>query len=325
VRIVVLDDYQRVADQLADWATLPDGTEVVPVHQHLTGAALRGALAGAAVVVAMRERTAFDDALLLDLPDLRLLVTTGMGNAAIDLEAAARRGVVVCGTGMVEPATAELTWALLLALVKDVPRLDAGVRAGAWQQRLTTASGLGGDLAGAVLGVVGLGKLGQRVARVARAFDMEVLAWSQHLDPDLARSLGVEPTTKDDLLARSDAVTLHLKLSDRSRGTIGARELALMKPGALLVNTSRGPLVDQAALLDALRSGHLGGAGLDVFDVEPLPDDHPLRTAPRTVLTPHVGYVSTTTYRRFYQDALEDVAAWMAGSPVRVLTPPDAA
>lgn len=322
MRIVVLDDYQHVAGQLADWTALPGGAEVDVVHQHLTGAALRGALAGAAVVVAMRERTAFDAALLAELPDLRLLVTTGMGNAAIDLDAAARRGVVVCGTGMVEPATAELTWALLLALVKQVPRLDAGVRAGAWQQRLGTASGLGGDLAGAVLGVVGLGKLGQRVARVARAFDMEVLAWSQHLDPDLARSLGVEPTTKDDLLARSDAVTLHLKLSDRSRGVVGARELALMKPGALLVNTSRGPLVDEAALLDALRSGHLGGAGLDVFDVEPLPDDHPLRTAPRTVLTPHVGYVSTTTYRRFYADAAEDVAAWMAGSPVRVLTPP---
>ncbi|MBF5083654.1 D-2-hydroxyacid dehydrogenase family protein [Quadrisphaera sp. INWT6] len=321
MRIVVLDDYQHVAGQLADWASLPDGAEVAFVHQHLTGAALRGALAGAAVVVAMRERTAFDAALLGELPDLRLLVTTGMGNAAIDLDAAARRGVVVCGTGMVEPATAELTWALLLALVKDVPRLDAGVRAGAWQQRLATSSGLGGDLAGAVLGVVGLGKLGQRVARVAQAFDMQVLAWSQHLDPDLARSLGVEPTSKDDLLARSDAVTLHLKLSDRSRATIGARELALMKPGALLVNTSRGPLVDESALLDALRSGHLGGAGLDVFDVEPLPDDHPLRTAPRTVLTPHVGYVSTTTYRRFFTDAVEDVAAWMAGSPVRVLTP----
>ncbi len=162
------------------------------------------------------------------------------------------------------------------------------------------------------------------MARVAQSFDMQVLAWSQHLDPDLARSLRVEPTSKDDLLARSDAVTLHLKLSDRSRATIGARELALMKPGALLVNTSRGPLVDEPALLDALRSGHLGGAGLDVFDVEPLPDDHPLRTAPRTVLTPHVGYVSTTTYRRFFTDAVEDVAAWMAGSPVRVLTPPGA-
>lgn len=321
MRIVVLDDYQHAARQLADWAALPDGAEVEFVHQHLTGAALRGALVGAAVVVAMRERTAFDAELLDALPDLRLLVTTGMGNAAIDLDAASRRGVVVCGTGMVVAGTAELTWALLLALVKDVPRLDAGVRAGAWQQRLATASGLGGDLAGAVLGVVGLGKLGQRVARVAQAFDMEVLAWSQHLDPDLARSLGVEPTTKDDLLASSDAVTLHLKLSERSRGVVGARELALMKPGALLVNTSRGPLVDEPALLDALRSGHLGGAALDVFDVEPLPAHHPLRTAPRTVLTPHVGYVTTTTYERFYRDAAEDVAAWLAGTPVRVLAP----
>lgn len=316
----MLDDYQRVALDSADWGSLPDDVDVDVVHQHLTGPALRGALAGATAVVAMRERTAFDAELLADLPDLRLLVTTAMGNAVVDLEACRQRGVVVCGTGMVEPATAELTWALLLALVKQVPRLDAGVRAGAWQQRLDRASGIGGDLAGAVLGVVGLGKLGQRVARVAQAFDMHVLAWSQHLDAELARGLGVEPTTKDDLLARSDAVTLHLKLSERSLGTIGARELALMRPGALLVNTSRGPLVDEAALLDALRSGHLGGAGLDVYDVEPLPEDHPLRTAPRTVLTPHVGYVSETTYRTFYRDAVEDVAAWLAGSPVRVLT-----
>ncbi|PWJ51126.1 Lactate dehydrogenase [Quadrisphaera granulorum] len=320
MRIVLLDDYQHVALDCADWGSLPDDVDVDVVHQHLTGSALRGALAGATVVVAMRERTPFDAALLADLPDLRLLVTTAMGNAAIDLDACRARGVVVCGTGMVEPGTAELTWALLLALVKQVPRLDAGVRAGAWQQRLERASGIGGDLAGGVLGVVGLGKLGQRVARVAQAFDMHVIAWSQHLDPDLARSLGVEPTTKDDLLARSDAVTLHLKLSERSRGIIGARELALMKPGALLVNTSRGPLVDEAALLEALHSGHLGGAGLDVFDEEPLPHDHPLRTAPRTVLTPHVGYVTETTYRTFYGEALEDVVAWLAGAPVRVLT-----
>lgn len=316
----MLDDYQRVAEGSADWGSLPGDVHVSFVHQHLTGDALRGALAGSQVVVAMRERTAFDAELLSELPDLRLLVTTAMANAAIDLDAARARGVVVCGTRMVVPGTAEMTWALLLALVKQVPRLDAGVRAGAWQQRLDRASGIGGDLAGSVLGVIGLGKLGQRVARVAQAFDMEVLAWSQHLDHDLARRLGVEPTTKDDLLARSDAVTLHLVLSGRSRGVVGARELALMKPGALLVNTSRGPLVDEAALLEALRSGHLGGAGLDVYDVEPLPDDHPLRTAPRTVLTPHVGYVTEDTYAAFYGDAVEDVAAWLGGSPVRVLT-----
>ncbi|MBC3761995.1 D-2-hydroxyacid dehydrogenase family protein [Quadrisphaera oryzae] len=320
MRITVLDDYQRAARARADWTALPDGVEVEFVHQHLTGAALRGALAGSEVVVAMRERTAFDAELLAGLPDLRLLVTTAMANAAIDLDAARARGVVVCGTRMVVPGTAEMTWALLLALVKQVPRLDAGVRAGAWQQRLERPSGIGGDLAGKVLGVIGLGKLGQRVARVAQAFDMEVLAWSQHLDHDLARQLGVEPTTKDDLLARADAVTLHLVLSRRSRGVVGERELALMKPGALLVNTSRGPLVDEAALLAALRSGHLGGAGLDVYDVEPLPEDHPLRTAPRTVLTPHVGYVTEDTYAAFYEDAVEDVAAWLAGSPVRVLT-----
>ncbi|MEH3077259.1 MAG: D-2-hydroxyacid dehydrogenase family protein [Quadrisphaera sp.] len=320
MRIVVLDDYQHVARDSADWGSLPEGVDVDVVHQHLTGAALRGALAGAEVVVAMRERTAFDAAQLAELPDLRLLVTTAMANAAIDLDACRERGVVVCGTRMVVPGTAEMTWALLLALLKQVPRLDAGVRAGAWQQRLDRTSGIGGDLAGSVLGVVGLGKLGQRVARVAQAFDMEVLAWSQHLDHDLARRLGVEPTTKDDLLARSDAVTLHLVLSERSRGVIGARELSLMKPGALLVNTSRGPLVDEAALLEALRSGRLGGAGLDVYDAEPLPDHHPLRSAPRTVLTPHVGYVTEDTYAAFYGDAVEDVAAWLAGAPVRVLT-----
>lgn len=316
----MLDDYQHVARDSADWGSLPEGVAVDVVHQHLTGAALRGALAGAEVVVAMRERTVFDAALLAELPDLRLVVTTAMANAAIDLDACRERGVVVCGTRMVVPGTAEMTWALLLALLKQVPRLDAGVRAGAWQQRLDRTSGIGGDLAGSVLGVVGLGKLGQRVARVAQAFDMQVLAWSQHLDHDLARRLGVEPTTKDDLLARSDAVTLHLVLSERTRGVIGARELSLMKPGALLVNTSRGPLVDEAALLEALRSGRLGGAGLDVYDVEPLPDHHPLRSAPRTVLTPHVGYVTEDTYTAFYGDAVEDVAAWLAGAPVRVLT-----
>ncbi len=320
MRIVVLDDYQDVARRSAGWGSLPGSVDVETVQQHLTGAALRGALAGAEVVVAMRERTPFDAALLADLPDLRLLVTTGQVNAAIDLAAAAERGVVVCGTGMVEAPTAELTWALLLALVKGVPRLEAGVRAGAWQQRLASDAGVGGDLSGATLGVIGLGRLGQRVARVALAFEMHVLAWSQNLDPALAARLGVEATTKDDLLARSDAVTLHLKLSERSRGVVGAAELARMKPGALLVNTSRGPLVDEPALLAALASGHLGGAGLDVYDTEPLPTDHPLRTAPRTVLTPHVGYVTEATYRRFYGDAVEDVAAWMAGAPVRVLT-----
>ena len=205
---------------------------------------------------------------------------------------------------------------LLLALVRQVPEADRGVREGGWQTTIGT------ELAGKTLGLLGLGRLGQRVARVGLAFEMPVIAWSQHLDPGLARGLGVEPAaTKEDLLERSDVVSLHLKLSERTRGIVGARELALLKPGALLVNTSRGPLVDEDALLDALRSGHLGGAALDVFDREPLPVDHPLRSAPRTVLSPHLGYVTDGTYRVFYGDAVEDVLAWQRGEPLRVVAP----
>jgi phosphoglycerate dehydrogenase-like enzyme len=313
-RVVVLDDYQRVASDYASW-DLIDG-EVEFVHDHLEGEDLVAALTGADVVVAMRERTAFDADLLARLDGLRLLVTTGAANASIDIAAATSRGVTVCGTGTLLSPAAEMTWALLLALVRQVPEADRGVREGGWQTTIGT------ELAGKTLGLLGLGRLGQRVARVGLAFEMPVIAWSQNLDPGLARGLGVEPAaTKEDLLDRSDVVSLHLKLSERTRGIVGARELALLKPGALLVNTSRGPLVDEDALLDALRSGHLGGAALDVFDREPLPVDHPLRSAPRTVLSPHLGYVTDGTYRVFYEDAVEDVLAWQRGEPLRVVAP----
>jgi phosphoglycerate dehydrogenase-like enzyme len=312
-QVVVLDDYQHVAAESADWSAID--SEVRFVHEHVVGDELVDVLAEATVAVAMRERTPFDAALLARLPRLRLLVTTGGANASIDVAAAARHGVTVCGTRSLPSPAAEMTWALLLALVRQVPRSDRDVREGRWQ---TT---MGDDLAGRTLGVVGLGRLGRRVARVALAFDMEVLAWSQNLDPDAARAQGVQPTDKDDLLTRADVVSLHLRLSDRTRGVIGVRELDLMKPTAYLVNTSRGPLVDETALIGALSSGAIAGAGLDVYDEEPLPPGHPLLTAPRTILSPHLGYVTTGGYAVFYGDAVDDVVAWQAGAPVRVIGP----
>jgi phosphoglycerate dehydrogenase-like enzyme len=311
--VVVLDDYQRVASGCAAWDDI-DG-DVRFVHEHLEGDELLAVLRDADVVVAMRERTAFDADLLGSLDTLGLLVTTGAVNASIDVAAAARRGVTVCGTTSLASPAAELTWALLLALVRWLPQSDRDLREGRWQTTMGT------ELAGKTLGLLGLGRLGQRVARVGLAFDMDVLAWSQNLDPDAARALGVEPTTKDDLLARSDVVSLHLRLSDRTRGVVGARELEQMRPTAYLVNTSRGPLVNEAALVDALTEGRIAGAGLDVFDREPLRVDHPLRSAPRTVLSPHLGYVTDGSYAVFYGNAVEDIVAWQSGSRVRVISP----
>jgi phosphoglycerate dehydrogenase-like enzyme len=261
----------------------------------------------------MRERTPFTRARLERLPNLKLLVTTGMRNAAIDVGAAQERGIVVCGTGGVSAATAELTWALILALARHVPAEDRSMREGGWQ---TT---VGIDLAGRTLGVVGLGNQGAPVARIGHAFGMRVIAWSQHLTPQRAAEHGAEAVSRDELLEQSDVLTIHLKLSERSRGLIGAAELARMKPTALLVNTSRGPIVDEAALVAALRDGTIGGAALDVYDTEPLPAHHPLRSTPNTVLTPHIGYVTAATYEVFYGEALEDIAAWRGGEPLRVL------
>jgi len=312
VKVTLLDDYQDVALAGGPWDQLD--AEVVSRREHLSGDELVAALAGSEVVVAMRERTPFDRALLDRLPDLRLLVTTGMMNAAVDLDACRDRGVVVCGTRSRQDAPAELTWALVLAVTRRLAFEDAAVRAGGWQ---TT---IGPELSGRTLGVLGLGRLGSRVAGYGKAFGMKVLGWSANLDPKHARELGVEPVALDDLLTRADVVTVHLKLSERSTGLIGARELGLIGPQGYLVNTSRGPIVDESALVDALYSGAIAGAGLDVYDVEPLPAKHPLRTAPRTVLSPHLGYVSTDTFKTFFADAVEDIAAWRAGNPVRVLS-----
>ena len=313
-RIVLLDDYQGVALDYGGWDRVPDEWQLVALEQHIDDAdELVEALADAEIVVAMRERTPLPAEILDRLPDLRLLITTGMGNAAIDVAAAKANGVTVCGTGIKGPPTAELSWGLILALVRSIPAEDASMREGGWQ---TT---IGGDLDGSTLGLVGLGRLGQKMAAIAKAFGMEVLAWSQNLDPEDAREAGAEPVEKLELFERADIVSVHYKLSERSRGLVGAAEIGAMKPGAYLINTSRGPIVDTDALLAALEGGAIAGAGLDVYDTEPLPADHPLRSAPRTVLTPHLGYVTEDTYATFFGDAVEDVLAWLDGSPVRLL------
>jgi phosphoglycerate dehydrogenase-like enzyme len=315
-RVAILDDYQNVAMGLADWKSLPAGTEVVAFRDHLHEPdAVAKRLADFDVVVAMRERTAFPRALLEKLPKLRLLVTTGMRNASIDVKAAAEGGITVCGTSGLPYPTAELTWGLVLALFRRIAVEDRATREGKWQ----TTLGLG--LNGKTLGVIGLGTLGSRVARYGKAFEMEVLAWSQNLTAERAAEVGATLVGKDELLRRSDVVSIHLVLSERSRGLVGARELGLMKRTAYLVNTSRGPIVDEAALIRALQDGTIAGAGLDVFEPEPLPLDHPFRKLPNTVITPHLGYVTEETYRVFFGHALEDVQAFLRGAPVRVLKP----
>jgi len=314
-RVALLDDYQGVALRMADWKSLPAGTDVVAFSDHLADeGALATRLADFDIVMAMRERTAFTRSLLERLPELRLLITAGMRNASIDMKAAAERGVLVCGTAGLPYPTAELAWGLILGLMRRIPAEDRATREGRWQVSL----GLG--LNGKTLGVLGLGTLGSRVAKVGRAFEMEVLAWSQNLTRARAEEVGATLVAKDELLARSDIVSIHLVLSERTRGLLGARELGLMKRSAYLVNTSRGPIVDEAALIDALRNGIIAGAGLDVFDPEPLSADHPFRSLPNIVVTPHLGYVTEETYRVFYGHALEDVQAFLRGAPVRVLS-----
>jgi phosphoglycerate dehydrogenase-like enzyme len=315
VRIVVLDDYQRVALDAGPWDRLSGRAAVTTLTEHVADTdALVTALAGAQVVVAMRERTRFDADRLDRLPDLRLLVTTGMGNAAIDLDAAARNGVVVCGTGGRGRHTVELTWALILALVRSIPQEDARIRSGGWQHTIGT------ELDGATLGLVGLGRIGSAMVPVAHAFGMDVIAWSQNLDADRAAEAGAEAVAKADLFSSADVVSVHYKLSPRSTGIVGAAEIAAMRPSAYLVNTSRGPLVDTGALLSALHAGAIAGAALDVYDREPLPADDPLRRAPRTVLSPHLGYVTKENYAVFFADVVEDIVAWLDGRPERRLT-----
>jgi phosphoglycerate dehydrogenase-like enzyme len=313
LRIAVLDDYLGVAADLADWNTLRNA-DVTFFSQPLgESRALVTALAPFTVVCAMRERTPLPAQVLSQLPALRLIVTTGMQNASIDIGAARERGIVVCGTSSSSSATVEMTWALILGSARHVAANDRGMRAGAWQRNL------GLELAGRRLGVIGLGRNGAGVAAIGQALGMEVVAWSQNLTAERAADVGVRRVTRDELLATSDVVTIHLRLSERTLGLIGSSELAAMKPSALLVNTSRGPIVDEEALLRAVEMGEIAGAALDVYDDEPLPVDHPLRRSQKVLLSPHVGYVTDANMRTFYEQTVEDIAAFQSGAAIRVL------
>jgi phosphoglycerate dehydrogenase-like enzyme len=314
-KVALLDDFQDVGRTMGPWSRLGDRVKITAFTAPITGEdALAATLEPFEVIVAMRERTAFPRSLLERLPNLRLVVTTGMANAAIDLDALRDLGVTLCGTGGSPASTLELTWALLLAVSRHVCEEDRSVRGGGWQHTI------GPELAGRTLGVVGLGRIGSLMVPVARAFGMDVIAWSQHLSPSAASEAGVDRVEKEELFARADFVSIHYKLSRRSIGIVGAAEIGRMKRTAFLVNTSRGPLVDSTALLAALREGRIAGAGLDVYDEEPLPPDHPLRSAPRTVLTPHIGYVATGTYERWWHEIVGDVEAFLDGEPIRVVS-----
>jgi phosphoglycerate dehydrogenase-like enzyme len=316
VRVAVLDDYQRVALSFGDWSAVPD-VDVVPFHDHVGDPRLLAErLGGFDVVVAMRERTPLPADVLARLPDLKLVVTTGMGNAVIDMDGAAAAGITVCGTSGNITSTAELTWGLIFAVLRHIPPEDAAVRSGHWQQTIGTG------VAGRTLGLVGLGRIGTLVARVGQAFGMDVVAWSQNLSAERAGAPGVRSVSKEELFRVADVVSVHYVLSERSRGLVGRGDLWRMKPTAVLINTSRGPIVEEGPLVEALQTGRIAGAGLDTFDTEPLPADHPFRRLPSTVITPHLGYVTDDCYRIFYDHIVEDILAWLKGEPVRVLAAP---
>ncbi|WP_282342348.1 D-2-hydroxyacid dehydrogenase family protein [Pseudomonas sp. PS02288] len=314
VRIAVIDDWQDVARDVVDWSVLEGIGEVSFLHDYPADTAtLIERLAPFEVICVMRERTRFDDALLAGLPRLRLLVTGAMRNAAIDLASATRRGIQVCGTDSYKQAAPELTWALIMALGRNLLAEAASLRNGGWQV------GLGRDLYGKTLGILGLGAIGQRIAGYGQAFGMRVIAWSENLTAERAAALGVEYVDKRTLFEQADVLTVHLVLGPRSRGLVDAQALGWMKPTAYLVNTARGPIVDEAALIAALQEKRLAGAALDVFDEEPLPADHPFRHLDNVLATPHVGYVSEANYRVFYGQMIEDIQAWAAGAPIRVI------
>ena len=314
MKIAVLDDYQGLALSMADWDRLPGDCEIVPFREHIADKArLVGALRGFDVVCVMRERTPLPADVIEGLPELKLIVTAGERNASIDVGAATRKGIPVCGTPRSGPAAAELALGLLFACARDLVSEAQSVREGGWQ------TGVGRDLAGATLGVVGLGKLGARVARFAQALEMDVVAWSPNLTRERAQEVGVRRVEKDELFRTADFVTIHLVLSARSRGLVGASELALMKPDASLINTSRGPIVDAAALSEALSEGRLRNAALDVYDTEPLPADDPLRRVPNLIATPHIGYVTREAYSIFYTGFVDAIEAFRAGAPIRVI------
>ena len=313
-RVAILNDYQGVARDYADWSGIDGQVQIHQFREHIADeAALIEALRPFNVIVAMRERTALPRPVIEQLPNLELVVTTGPYNAVIDGEALRQRGVVYCGTGGALHNTAELTWALILACARQVPREDHNIKSGGWM--LT----VGADLHGRTLGLCGLGRLGGLVANVGQAFGMNIIAWSPNLTAERCAEVGATLVTKDELFANADFVTIHLVLSDRSRGTVGERELRMMKPSAYLINSSRGPLVDEDALARVLAERVIRGAGLDTFGVEPLPADHPFRTLDNLVTTPHLGYVTEGCYRIFFHDIVEDISAWLDGNPIRMV------
>lgn len=316
LKCAILDDYQGVALSMADWSALAEQVDVFSLREHIDDEdQLVSRISDCEIVVIMRERTPFTAALLSRLPKLQLLITSGMRNASIDLPAAIRQGVTVCGTASGSEAPMELTWALILGLAKHLVAESSGLRAnGPWQQHV------GITLHGKTLGLLGLGKIGGQMAKVAQAFGMNVVAWSQNLTAERAQEFGVQlAESKQALMAASDFVSVHLVLSDRSRGLIDRQALAQMKSSAFLINTSRAAIVDQQALMAALQSGQIAGAGLDVFEVEPLPADHPLRSLPNVLATPHVGYVADDNYRTYFREAIADIQAFIVGEPLRKL------
>ncbi|MCV2225052.1 D-2-hydroxyacid dehydrogenase family protein [Pseudomonas mercuritolerans] len=314
VQIAVIDDWQDVARDVVDWSVLEGIGEVTFVHDYpADNATLAERLGKYQVICVMRERTRFDADLLGRLPNLKLLVTGGMRNAALDMPAAAALGIKVCGTDSYKHAAPELTWALIMAATRDLVKEANALRAGLWQQ------GLGGDLHGKTLGILGLGSIGQRVAQFGQVFGMRVIAWSENLTAERAEQAGVTYVSKQQLFEQADVLSVHLVLSERSRGLVDAQALDWMKPTALLVNTARGPIVDEAALIKALQKRRIAGAALDVFEQEPLPALHPFRTLDNVLATPHVGYVSRQNYEQFFRQMIEDIQSWAAGEPVRLL------
>jgi phosphoglycerate dehydrogenase-like enzyme len=316
VKVAVLDDYQGVAKALGGWSILPPEVRVHMFQDHLAEEdALVERLKGFDVVVGMRERTPFPRSLLERLPVLKLLITTGMANSSFDLEAATDLGILVTGTNSHSDTTGELTWGLILALTRRIAEEDKATRAGQWQT--TIGPGLGGK----TLGILGLGRIGSQVAAYGHAFHMSVIAWSQNLTPDRATECGATLVSKEELFTGADVLSIHVRLSERTRGLVTSQDLALMKPSSYLVNTSRGPIVDEAALIDVLQRRAIAGAALDVFDEEPLPLNHPLRRMDNTVITPHLGYVTTESYRVMYSEAAEDIQAFLSGRFIRIVNP----
>jgi phosphoglycerate dehydrogenase-like enzyme len=313
VRIAVLDDWQSVASDVVDWSVLDSIGQITFLHEFPADTdSMAARLEPYDVICVMRERTLFDEALLSQLPHLKLLVTGGMRNAAIDVKAAGKLGIQVCGTESYKHAAPELTWALIMGITRNLVHEANSLRSGQWQ------IGLGSDLHGKTLGILGLGSIGKWIARYGQAFGMNVIAWSENLTAQAAAEVGVTYVSKQELFEQSDILSVHLVLSERSRGLVDAQALGWMKPTAYLINTARGPIVDEAALIDTLQQRRIAGAALDVFAIEPLPADHPFRNLDNLLATPHVGYVTENNYRTFFSQMIEDIQAWDAGEPIRV-------